>query len=68
MKIESECDRGDKEDSPVNGVNLMNIIREYPAIYDRKSKDHKDKSKKANAWKKVEPRAKFSIMKSHFLQ
>ena len=36
----------------------MNVIREYPAICDRKSKDFKDKIKKNNAWKEVASRAK----------
>ena len=57
MKMASECDCGNDEDTP-NSVNLMNVIRECPTIYYKKSKDCKDKSKKANAWKEVASRAK----------
>ena len=32
MKIASEYDCGN-EDTPLNSVNLMNIVREYPAKY-----------------------------------
>ena len=42
----------------------MNVIREYSAINDRKSKDCKDRSKKANAWKEVASRAKLEACKA----
>ena len=34
-------------------IAFMEIVRNYPAIYDRSSKDFKDVSKKANCWKRV---------------
>ena len=37
MKMASKYDRGNDEDTPQNSVNLMNVLREYPSIYDRKS-------------------------------
>ena len=43
MKMASEYDCGHEEDTPQNGVNFMNVVGEYLAVYD------KDKSKKANA-------------------
>ena len=44
MKMAPEYNCGNEEDTPQNSVNSMNIIREYPAICDRKSRDFKDKS------------------------
>ena len=38
-----------KEDDAV----FMNILRELPTIYNRASKDFKDRNKKANSWKAV---------------
>ena len=35
---------------------FMDIIREYPTIYDRGSRDFKDKNKKSNCWKAVAER------------
>ena len=34
-------------------IEFMEIIRQYPAIYDKSSKDFKDKRIKANCWKIV---------------
>ena len=49
MEMTCKYDCGNEEDTPQNSVNLMNVIREYPTIYDGKSKDFQDESKKANA-------------------
>ena len=35
---------------------FMDIIREYPTIYNRSSKDFKDKTKKSNCWRAVAER------------
>ena len=64
MKMASEYDRGNDEDTPQNSVNLMNVIREYPAIYDSKSKDFKHTNKKANTWKEVASRTKLKASKA----
>ena len=58
MKMSSEYFCGNDEDTPQNSVNLMNIIREYPALHDRKSKYFKHNNKKANARKKVASRGR----------
>ena len=42
MKMTSEYDCGHQEDTTQNSVNLMNIIGEYPTIYDRKPKNFND--------------------------
>ena len=36
-----------------NDSIFMEIIREFPTIYNRASKDFKDRNKKANSWKKI---------------
>ena len=36
-----------------NDAIFMEIIREFPTIYNRASKDFKDRNKKANSWKKI---------------
>ena len=41
----SEYDCGNEEDSTRNSVYLMNVIGEYPAMYDIKTKDFKTKVK-----------------------
>ena len=63
MKIASEYDCNNDEDTLQNSVNLMNVMREYPTKCDRKSKDFKDESKKANVWKDVASRAKLEVSK-----
>ena len=64
MKMASEYDCANDEDTPQNSVNLMYVIREYPAIYDRKSKDFKHNNKKANTWKEVASRTKLEVSKA----
>lgn len=39
-----------------NDALFMELIQEYPTIYDRKSKDFKDRNKKANCWKIIAER------------
>ena len=36
-----------------NDASFMEIIREFPTIYNRASKDFKERNKKANSWKKI---------------
>ena len=36
-----------------NDALFMEIIREFPTIYNRASKDFKDRNKKANSWKRI---------------
>ena len=46
MASEYDCDND--EDTPQQSANLMNVVRQYRATYDTKSKDFRGKSKKAN--------------------
>jgi len=40
---------------------LMDEVRKYPVIYDRFSKDFKDKFKKMNAWTEISNSMKFNL-------
>ena len=39
-------------------ADFMDVIQDYPSIYNRSSKDFKDKFKKDNFWKAVAERAR----------
>ena len=36
-----------------NDAVFMGIIREFPTIYNRASRDFKDRNKTANSWKRI---------------
>ena len=44
------------QENQENDFELMDIIQEYPTIYNRSSRDFKDKTKKQNCWKAVAKR------------
>ena len=56
------------QDAKQSDEAFMDIIREYPTIYDRASKDFKDKNKKSNCWKAVAERLDepVDIVKQHY--
>ena len=43
----------DKNDSADSDVSFMEIIHEFPAIYDQSLKDFKDRNNKSNCWKAI---------------
>ncbi len=56
MADEDASSRRRCQDARESDEAFMDIIREYPTIYDRASKDFKDKNKKSNCWKAVAER------------
>jgi hypothetical protein len=43
----------DSESHDVDDVAFMEIIREFPTVYNRTLKDFKDRNKKSNCWKAI---------------
>ena len=46
----------DKNDGADSDVSFMEIIREFPTMYDSSLKDFKDRNKKSNCWKAMAER------------
>ena len=53
----------DEEGNPIEGVYnvstsdqdelLIDLVKSYPFLYDKTSKDHKDRNMKSNAWEEI---------------
>ena len=51
-----DFEMADEQDEREGIADFMDMIQDYPSIYNRSSKDFKDKFKKENCWKAVAER------------
>ena len=63
------------QSSTVSDELLMEVIQNFPCIYDKRSKDYKDQRMKQNAWKLIgdqihlhagEARSRYDVVRTRF--